>query len=240
MNTRYTTHTKFFAVLLVLMLGFIATYSVAFADHHDEEGMHDDAAMASVATNATSDARLLQMQQLLALLQQVAALLTARAEMQNVHVHDDSHEHDEDDDGHSYTTLTITAEEHDGRTHIHVYEPDMDVVKFFLEDLDLSQESEIIAAVALETGISEADVTAAITFAHEEDEHEHDTAEEDEMDHEDHMDGDEDDQYDGIHIMGDGTVMLGDGTALETATVTDDGMIELEDGTVLEPAFDLR
>lgn len=48
------------------------------------------------------------------------------------------------------------------------------------------------------------------------------------------------DRYKGIHIMSDGTVMLGNGEVLEDATVTSEGMIELSDGTEIKPVMDLR
>ena len=44
----------------------------------------------------------------------------------------------------------------------------------------------------------------------------------------------------GIHIMGDGSVMLGDGTTLTDASVNADGMIVLGDGTEVEPMMDMR
>lgn len=44
----------------------------------------------------------------------------------------------------------------------------------------------------------------------------------------------------GIHIMADGTVMLGSGEEVHDATVNDEGMIVLSDGRVIEPVSDLR
>lgn len=44
----------------------------------------------------------------------------------------------------------------------------------------------------------------------------------------------------GIHIMADGSVMLGDGTVLDDASVNDEGMIVLGDGTEVEPVYDMR
>lgn len=44
----------------------------------------------------------------------------------------------------------------------------------------------------------------------------------------------------GIHIMADGSVMLGDGNIVDDANVNDDGNIVLEDGIVVEPVLDLR
>jgi len=44
----------------------------------------------------------------------------------------------------------------------------------------------------------------------------------------------------GIHIMPDGSVMLGNGETLNDALVTEDNMIELGDGRIVKPAMDLR
>lgn len=44
----------------------------------------------------------------------------------------------------------------------------------------------------------------------------------------------------GIHIMADGSVMLGNGEMLEEAHVTEAGMISLPDGTMVKPTMDLR
>jgi len=44
----------------------------------------------------------------------------------------------------------------------------------------------------------------------------------------------------GIHIMADGSVMLGTGETITTATVNADGMIVWEDGTLIKPLMDMR
>lgn len=44
----------------------------------------------------------------------------------------------------------------------------------------------------------------------------------------------------GIHIMADGSVMLGTGETLADATVTTEGMIELGSGELVEPVMDMR
>lgn len=44
----------------------------------------------------------------------------------------------------------------------------------------------------------------------------------------------------GIHIMPDGSVMLGNGETLGDASVNDEGMIILNDGRVIKPLMDLR
>lgn len=56
-----------------------------------------------------------------------------------------------------------------------------------------------------------------------------------------HMhDDDHDMDLSGIHIMADGSVMLGNGEVLHDATVNDEGMIVLADGTEVEPVMDMR
>jgi hypothetical protein len=45
---------------------------------------------------------------------------------------------------------------------------------------------------------------------------------------------------DGLHIMADGSLMLGDGSMVETATVNEDGMVVLENGDLVQPEMDLR
>lgn len=52
--------------------------------------------------------------------------------------------------------------------------------------------------------------------------------------------GQEDEGMDGIHIMADGTVMLGTGEVVETARVDENGMIIWQDGRVIKPLMDLR
>jgi len=44
----------------------------------------------------------------------------------------------------------------------------------------------------------------------------------------------------GIHIMADGSVMLGNGEVVSDAVVTSDGLIEMPDGQVVEPMMDMR
>ncbi len=91
----------------------------------------------------------------------------------------------------------------------------------------------MFAAIAAETGLDLSDITAATTFEVEE-EHDHDHGSDSEGSHAD-MDG-----LDGIHIMADGTVMLGNGDEVDDATIDDEGMIMLGDGTVVEPVMDMR
>lgn len=189
--------------ILALLLSFVVYALPVHADHSDD-AMEDHA-------------KVEQMEALIELLQQLVALLSQQI-ADSGHMHMDDKESDE---------LSIRVEEHDGRTHVHVFEPGEDEVAFFLDNLDISEEDEIIEAIADETGLDEDDVSDAVTF--KTDEHDHD-----EHEHED------DDEYEGIHIMGDGSVMLGNGDTLDSATVNDEGMIVLEDGTVLEPEFDLR
>ncbi len=50
----------------------------------------------------------------------------------------------------------------------------------------------------------------------------------------------EDMDLSGVHIMADGSVMLGDGTTISDATVNSAGMIVLPDGTEVKPMMDMR
>lgn len=199
---------------------------------HDEEVSHDD----HEAEHSDDEARIEQMKQVVALLTQLVALLTQQNEVAMAHNHDDgTHEHEdehEDEHGDEVEPLEVRVELHSDRTHVHVVEDGVETHSFFLDDLAVTQEDEIIAAIAEETGLSEHDIEAVVTFPSDKDEHE------DEDEHED--DHDEDTDLDGIHIMGDGTVMLGNGEVVEDATVTEDGMIMLANGEMVEPEFDLR
>ena len=44
----------------------------------------------------------------------------------------------------------------------------------------------------------------------------------------------------GIHIMADGTVMLGNGTVVTDAVINADGTISMPDGQVVTPLMDMR
>jgi len=228
-------------VLIALVLSGVLSLAPLMAnaqeaESHDQEEsheMHEDAE------------KIEQMEQLIAVLQQLIALLTAQASGETDHVHDDSHEHV--DDSHAVDELEISVEVHGDRTHIHVHEPGEDEVKFFLDDLDVTEEDAIIEAIALEVDLSEDDVRAAATFPGDEmsdEDHGHADESEESDESEDHdMDDSEDEHEDdteGIHIMSDGTVMLGNGEEVPDATITDDGMIMLADGELVEPEFDLR
>jgi plastocyanin len=46
--------------------------------------------------------------------------------------------------------------------------------------------------------------------------------------------------YEGVHIMPDGTVMAGDGNPIPKAIVLANGTIRLNDGTVITPVLDMR
>lgn len=109
--------------------------------------------------------------------------------------------------------LAISVEVHQGRTHIHVDEPGEDAVTFFLDGVDADDEDAVIAGVVKNTDLTEDQVSDAISFETD---------------------------LSGIHIMADGSVMLGDGDILEGATVTEDGMIMLPDGDLVEPVMDMR
>lgn len=47
-------------------------------------------------------------------------------------------------------------------------------------------------------------------------------------------------QFDGAHIMSDGTIMSGDMKPISDATILPDGTVRLSDGTIFTPAFDFR
>ena len=153
--------------------------------------------------------------QIIQLLQQIIAERGSAAMMTH-----DEHTHTEIDGS---AELLISVEVHDGRVHVHVDQLGKEEVSFFLDDYEISDEAGIITAIALETGFSEAEITEAAIFP-----------EADEMEHE------HDDDLAGIHIMSDGTVMLGNGDVVEGATVTADGKIMLADGDIVEPEMDMR
>jgi len=210
--------TKFLMALIVsILLLFAVAVFPASADHEDE---HDDSMTHDEMMHDESASDVATMEALIKVLQQLITLLTEQVEMGgDMHM---EHDHSAMTD-----TLSISVEEHDGRTHIHVNEPGKDEVKFFLDDLAISEEDAIIDAIVAETGLPEDDVAVAASFPSDADDSEHEH-EDDEMD------------IDGIHIMSDGTVMLGSGEVIDDATVTDDGMIMLADGDLVEPEFDLR
>lgn len=201
------------AILLISSLCLFAA-ATAFA----EEDEHVEHSVTSVQINTTATADTTEtMEALIAVLQQLIALLTEQIAAVEEHDHSE-HEHTE--------VLVVGVEVHGDRVHIHVTEPGKDEVSFFLDEVLHTDEEGVIVAIATETGLSEESIRAVITFPSDEsDEHE---------------DEHEEDMYDGIHIMSDATVMLGSGDPLNDATVTSDGMIMLADGTLLEPAFDLR
>jgi len=61
-----------------------------------------------------------------------------------------------------------------------------------------------------------------------------------EMKEDEHMDDMAMESLEGIHIMSDGSVMLGNGDALHDASVTADGKIKLGSGRIVEPMMDMR
>lgn len=207
---------RYLVPVVAFILAFGMMTSPALADHHEEEAGHMEV---DVAAALDSGATVEQMQTLISVLQQLVALLSQQVEISD-HIHMDM-------DDHASNHLVITAMEHGGVTHIHVQEPDKDETTFFLEDVPLSDEDGVIDAVMDETGFSHEEVHEAIKF------------ESDESMEADHDHADEED-LSGIHIMPDGSVMLGDGSMLPDATVTEDGMILLPDGDLVEPVMDLR
>lgn len=50
----------------------------------------------------------------------------------------------------------------------------------------------------------------------------------------------DEESYEGVHIMADGTIMGKDGRQILGAVLLSNGSIQLNDGTIITPAFDLR
>lgn len=205
--------------LLTFLLALTFACGIAFAMPMSTNAHDGEVHLSEDATDLEKMAALIE------LLQQLVALLEEQLEHKNEGAHM------------AAAALQINVEEHGGVTHVHVHENGVQTDAFFLEDLALGEEAAIIAAIAARTGHSESEVEAAATFPthEEEDEHAH---EDEEADHGDDHTTDTD--LEGIHIMADGTVMLGNGEEVHDATITEDGMIMLADGTIVEPAFDLR
>ncbi|MFT5036932.1 MAG: hypothetical protein ACI9VM_000502 [Candidatus Azotimanducaceae bacterium] len=229
----------------IALLAFTVAALPAFAEtDHDE---HDE--MVSHAATGASDhdehERVEKMQALIVLLQQLLVILS-QTDMSDVDAHTDDHAehaHDTDDSD----DLAIWIEIHSFNTHVHVQEPDSALDTFFLDDLEYTEEDAIVTAIAERTGLSEHAIEEAITFPTGEvdedgdsvaESDEHDDAHEEETEEDEHHTDEVD--LDGIHIMADGTIMLGTGVALTDATLTNDGMIMLADGDTIEPEFDLR
>ncbi len=218
------TLTVLFVTLTMLLSVSAVTLIPNLVSAHDGQDHGLETAMDNAAEIA-------QMKALIALLQELLVALQAKAEMGSAmsETHSHSHMHD---DSESESELAITVELHGGNTHVHVYNTDGTTDTFFVE-VAISDEGGVFAAIAAETGLDLSDITAATTFEVEE-EHDHDHGSDSEGSHAD-MDG-----LDGIHIMADGTVMLGNGDEVDDATIDDEGMIMLGDGTVVEPVMDMR
>lgn len=231
------------AALALAMFGAIFTPAMA-AEHeheHEHEAVNEhDHGLEVAVTNASDVAT---MKVLIQLLTQLLAALEEKAEMQKMdmdHVHDNSHEHSAEHESDSAADgLSITVETHADKTHVHVYHSDGTTGTFFV-DASIDDHDAVYEAIAAETGLDHGEVVAATTFESDEDEeesgHEHEHMSSDEVDESyAGMDG-----LDGIHIMADGTVMLGNGEALSDATINDEGVIVLGDGTEVEPVMDMR
>ncbi len=205
----------------MFMLAFTSfATGIRIASAHDDHPVKSD--------EITPEVKIVMMEEIVKLLTEVKGLLEKKVAMQagNLHGHDESNTH-------ALKTLSISVMVHDDQTHVHVHEHDKEEVTFFLENIALDDTEAIITAIAEETGIREADVEAALTIEHDD----HDAMSEAEEVHDSHagMEG-----LDGIHIMADGTVMLGTGAVVSDATINDDNMIVLGDGSVVEPAADMR
>ena len=223
MNMTLSTRIQYTLAALLLASLLFCGPAVALADQDD----HTD----TTEVVASDEAKMLL---LIDILKQLIALLQQQAVVSIDTDHTEGHEHTLV----SSDTLSIVVEVHDGRTHVHVYKPGEEVDKFFLDDIAVTDRDDVIAAVVTETNLDELAVESAITFpAVDEEESDHVHGDDDSHDTETSMHDDTD--LDGIHIMADGTVMLGSGEVLEGAEVTDDGMIMLSDGDLVEPEFDL-
>lgn len=232
---------KRFSVLILVSTLFLSLFlAVAYTAHahgdedhsvtsHMESDIHDEFAVEDGDTP-----RVIQMKMMLTLLTQLVALLSEQVE--TTHADHDDHHDDSHDDG-DMEDLVVWIEIHSNETHAHVQEPGKELETFFLEDLEYTEEEAIVNTIAERTGISAHEIEAVITFPSGEVDENGDSMDEEEEDHNhDH----EEVSLDGLHIMADGTIMLGSGEELEGATITEDGNIMLEDGDVVEPEFDLR
>ena len=206
-----------FVVALFMIFGVALTPVLANeGDHHDQV--------------ESSDPKIVQMMELIDLLTQLVALLETQAELKHGSEGSDHHETDSSSEESDMDELAVWIELHSNQTHAHVKEPGMAEDSFILESIHYTDEDEVIAAIAMKTGLSEHDIEEVIVFPSGEVNEHGDTT------HEDNSD----DDLAGIHIMSDGTVMLGSGEEVHDATITADGMIMLSDGTLVEPKFDLR
>ena len=223
MNFSITTRLTTFVLALLLAFGFVALTPAYANSEHDEKEKP-----ATMTHDSEEAEKIEKMKILVGLLTQLVELLQKRAGIEN-----DSEEGDHHDSSASvadHDELAVWIELHSNQTHAHVKEPNKEEDSFILEDIHYTDEDEVISAIATKTGLSEHDIEEVIVFPTGEVNEDGDTT------HEDDHDAD----LAGIHIMSDGTVMLGNGNEVHDATITADGMIMLSDGTLLEPKFDLR
>lgn len=207
------------AVLFLLCtLVFVSATANVFA-HNDD---HD--------APSSETAKLAHLQQIINLLTQVVDLLAQKAALHGIIV---AHEHKDEDADTVAHELAIWVEIHSNNViHAHIQLPQAAQESFVIEGVTYTDEEQIIQAIADKTGLSLHKIEEVIVFPSGE------------VDaHGDSVDNhDEDTQEDvrGIHIMADGSIMWGNGTAVEGATTTEDGKVKLSDGTIIIPAFDLR
>jgi len=227
MNYRITTRITTFTLTLLLVSG-LATLTPAYAntEHDEEENDH-----ATMTHDSEETEKIEKMKTLVGLLTQLVELLQQQAGVE--HDSEEGDHYDSDASAADHDELAVWIELHSNQTHAHVKEPNKEEDSFILEDIHYTDEDEVISAIAAKTGLSKHDIEEVIVFPTGEVNEHGDSAHEDEH-------GDDDDDLAGIHIMGDGTVMLGNGEEVHDATITADGMIMLSDGTLVEPKFDLR
>jgi hypothetical protein len=225
--------TIFISVLLFALYVVAVPAFASNDDHHDQTTVtasshsnnHDD-------QTATHESQIEQMMNLIDLLTQAVVLLEKQIDV----VHDSKEADHHGAEAMHSDDLAVWIELHSSMTHAHVKESGKEEVSFMIEGISYTEESAVIAAVVLKTGISEHDVMEVIVFPSGEVDEHGDTAH-----HEDGHNGhDGDDGLSGIHIMSDGMIMLGNGDPVMDASITDEGMIKLADGTIVEPKFDLR
>lgn len=214
-----------FVLALLLAFGFVALTPAYANSEHDEEEEH-----ATMTHDSEEAAKIEKMKELIAALTQLIKLLQQQAGVE--HDSEGSDHHDADANAADHDELAVWIELHSNQTHAHVKEPGKDEDSFILENILYTEKDEVISAIAMKTGLSEHDIEEVIVFPTGEVNEHGDSTHDDEHD--------ADDDLAGIHIMGDGTVMLGNGDEVHDATVTEDGMIMLSDGTLVEPKFDLR
>jgi len=209
----------------IKLTSFLVALALCFGTAVASVSAHNGVDHSKEAADAS---KIEKMEQMVVVLTQLVDLLKKKAELQGVHVSDVDHYQDEA----VADELEIWVELHSNKTHVHVRETGKKETSFLLADILYTEEEEIIEAVAEKTGLTEHEVEEVIVFPSGEVDAYGDSVEE--------HDKDTDKDVSGIHIMSDGKVMWGNGTAVVGATIQVDGKVTLSDGRIITPAFDLR